>query len=149
MNPSMPQSYIDQHMAEDPARAAGQYLAESRSDLEAFVLREAVEACVPAGVRERPPVAGVHYVDLCYPLGGSADSMTLAIGHVEQDRETAVIDAVRCDDTHCQLFGSCDRAATLIYCKVANIYFNTRAQSIYYPHIRLRQKVQIERKVMT
>ena len=57
MNPSVPQSYIDRHIAEDAARAAAEYLAQFRSDLEAFVLREAVEACISVGVRERPPIA--------------------------------------------------------------------------------------------
>src|SRR4029077_7184174 len=54
MNPAVPQSFIDAHLAEDPARAQAEYFAQFRSDLDAFVLRETVEACVTAGVRERP-----------------------------------------------------------------------------------------------
>ena len=37
MNATVPQSYIDAHMEEDPARASAEYLAQFRSDLEAFV----------------------------------------------------------------------------------------------------------------
>ena len=35
MNATVPQSYIDAHMEEDPARATAEYLAQFRSDLEA------------------------------------------------------------------------------------------------------------------
>ena len=56
MNSNVPQSYIDMHVAEDPARAAAEYGAEFRSDLEAFVSREVVEACT-SDYHELPPVA--------------------------------------------------------------------------------------------
>jgi hypothetical protein len=95
MNPSVPQSYIDGHMADDPARAAAEYLAQFRTDLEAFVMREAVEACVSRGVFERGPLRGVAYAGFVDPSGGSADSMTLCIGHMEFTKQTAVIDAIR------------------------------------------------------
>jgi hypothetical protein len=42
---------------------------------------------------ELPPVTGTRYVAFVDPSGGSADSMTLAIGHRDGDR--AVLDAVR------------------------------------------------------
>jgi hypothetical protein len=95
MNPSVPQSYIDEHVAEDPARAAAEYGAQFRIDLEAFVQREAVERCVSPHVYERPPQYGIAYTAFVDPSGGSVDSMTLAIGHNEPNRETAVIDALR------------------------------------------------------
>ena len=44
MNSSVPQSYIDGHMEEDPARASAEYLALFRSDLEAWVSREVVSS---------------------------------------------------------------------------------------------------------
>jgi hypothetical protein len=81
MNPSVPQSVIDAAMERDAASAAAEYLAEFRRDIESFVNREAVEACVAAGVRERPPMSDVSYSAFVDPSGGSADSMTLAIGH--------------------------------------------------------------------
>jgi len=68
-------------------------MAEFRSDIESFVSREAVEACVSVGVRERAPVSGIRYSAFVDPSGGSADSMTLAIGHEHDD--VAILDAVR------------------------------------------------------
>jgi hypothetical protein len=63
--------------------------------LEAYVLREAVESCISLGVRERAPLNTVSYVGFVDPSGGSSDSMTLAIGHLDFNRETVIIDCVR------------------------------------------------------
>jgi hypothetical protein len=93
MNPLVPQRTIDEAMQADPVSAAAEWMAEFRSDIESFVSREAVEACVSVGVRERAPVFGIRYGAFVDPSGGSADSMTLAIGH-EQD-DVAILDAVR------------------------------------------------------
>jgi hypothetical protein len=93
MNPSVPQRIIDEAAERDPASAAAEYGAQFRSDVESFVNREAVEACVSVGVRERPPMSGVTYSAFVDPSGGSADSMTLAIGHQEDD--VVVLDAIR------------------------------------------------------
>jgi hypothetical protein len=93
MNPTVPQPVIDEAMERDPASAAAEYGAQFRSDVESFVNREAVEACVSVGVRERPPLSGVTYSAFVDPSGGSADSMTLAIGH--QEDNVAVLDAIR------------------------------------------------------
>jgi hypothetical protein len=95
MNPSVPQSYIDGHMAEDPARAAAEYLAQFRSDQQAFVLREAVDACISVGVHERPPMRGTTYFGFVDPSGGSGDSFTAAIGHSDFGREVVIVDALR------------------------------------------------------
>jgi hypothetical protein len=95
MNASVPQSYIDSHMADDPARAAAEYLAQFRSDLESFVAREAAEACISWGVRERPPLRDVAYVGFIDPSGGSSDAMALCVGHLDHNKETVVIDALR------------------------------------------------------
>jgi hypothetical protein len=93
MNPTVPQRVIDEAYERDPASAAAEYGAQFRSDVESFVSREAVEACVDVGVRERPPLSRLHYVGFVDPSGGSSDSMTLAIAHREGD--VAVLDAVR------------------------------------------------------
>jgi hypothetical protein len=94
MNGSVPQALIDQHLADDPARAGAEWLAQFRTDIEAFIAREAVEACVTPGVRERPP-RGTFYHGFVDPSSGSADSFTLAIGHNDISRDTIVIDALR------------------------------------------------------
>ena len=93
MNPLVPQRTIDEAMQADPVSAAAEWMAEFRSDIESFVSREAVEACVSVGVRERAPVSGIRYSAFVDPSGGSADSMTLAIGHEHDD--VAILDAVR------------------------------------------------------
>jgi hypothetical protein len=94
MNATVPQSYIDKHAADDPARAAAEYGAIFRTDIEAFLPREVVEACLVPGRRELPPVSGVSYVAFVDPSGGSAASMTLGIAHRGQDGHV-VLDAVR------------------------------------------------------
>ena len=93
MNPTVPQRVIDEATERDPASAAAEYGAQFRSDVESFVDRAALEACVSIGVRERPPMPGVSYSAFVDPSGGSADSMTLAIGH--QEENVVVLDAIR------------------------------------------------------
>ena len=92
-NPSLPQSVVDRAIERDPIAASAEWLGQFRSDLERFISIEAVEACVAVGVRERPPVSDVDYRGFVDPSGGSADSMTLAIGHKEGD--VVFVDALR------------------------------------------------------
>jgi hypothetical protein len=73
MNPTVPQRVIDEAMEQDPANAAAEYGAQFRSDIESFIAREAVEACITVGLRERAPITGVNYVAFVDPSGGSAD----------------------------------------------------------------------------
>ena len=94
MNSRVPQSVVDRAYAQDPASAAAEYGAEFRSDLQAYVPMEVVEAAVISGRRELPPVLGVSYVAFVDPSGGSGgDSFTIAVAHREGDRH--VLDAVR------------------------------------------------------
>jgi hypothetical protein len=83
MNPRVPQAVIDRAMERDAASAAAEYGAEFRADVDSFVSRAAVEAVVSPGVFERAPLARTKYFAFVDPSGGSADSMTLAIGHKE------------------------------------------------------------------
>lgn len=78
---------------DDPASAQAEYFAKFRADIEAFITREAIEACVSTGVFERGRTQGIRYSAFCDPSGGSADSMTLAIVHKEKG--IAVLDALR------------------------------------------------------
>ena len=94
MNPTVPAEVVDEALERDAVAGASEWLAQFRSDIESFVTREAVEACIEPGCRERPPVGGVPYWAFVDPSGGRADSMTLAIGHAE-GRECAVLDCVR------------------------------------------------------
>jgi hypothetical protein len=94
MNPTVPQNIVDSAYEEDPASAAGEYGAEFRSDVEAFVSQEAVDTCVVPGRLELPPVSSTRYVAFTDPAGGSGtDAMTLGIAHSEKDH--VVLDLVR------------------------------------------------------
>jgi hypothetical protein len=94
MNSSVPASIINDALEEDPASASAEYLAQFRSDLEAFVSQEVVDACTVPSRFELPPVSGVRYIAFVDPAGGSGtDSMTLAIGHHEGAH--AVLDLLR------------------------------------------------------
>jgi hypothetical protein len=97
MNPSVPESFIAAAYEDDPASAAAEYDAQSRSDIDGYVTREAIEACTSVGVFERPYIAGQRYHAFTDPSGGSSDSMTLAIGHLEQvnNEKTVILDAIR------------------------------------------------------
>lgn len=94
MNPTVPQSVIDAAYERDPSNAAAEYGAQFRSDVETFVSREAVEACVELGTFERPPVSGIRYFAFVDPSGGTSDSMTLAIAHADADG-AVIVDALR------------------------------------------------------
>ena len=93
MNPSVPQRVIDAAIEDDPASAAAEFLATFKIDVEGFVTREAVEACISAGTYERAPLSAVRYSAFVDPSGGSSDSMTLAVGH--RDGNTTVLDCLR------------------------------------------------------
>ena len=82
-------------MADDPARARAEYLAQFRTDVEGFVSPEIVDACV-GDFRERSPMTGFVYSGFVDPSGGSDAAMTLAIGHKTRTPEKQiVIDVVR------------------------------------------------------
>ena len=95
MNATVRQSYIDEHMQEDEARASAEYGAQFRIDREAFVTRERVTVCIPPCIFERPRNYHESHVAFVDPSGGSSDSMTLAIGHRDFTRKTIVLDALR------------------------------------------------------
>ena len=92
-NPDLPQSIIDKAMDRDPAAAAAEYMAQFRTDVEGFITREAVEACIGLNVRERPFERKHNYIAFVDPSGGSSDAMTLAIAHKEG--ETEILDLIR------------------------------------------------------
>ena len=94
MNPTVSQSVIDAALERDASDARAEWLAEFRDDLESFISRDTVLACVEPGVFERPPQSGVAYLSFVDPSGGSADSMTCATGHLEGEH-LVVIDCVR------------------------------------------------------
>ncbi len=93
MNPRVPQSYIDAETEKDPAAASAEYGGQFRTDVEQFLSREAIDACVSLGVRENTPISNVRYRAFVDPSGGSQDSFTLAISHRESGK--VIVDAIR------------------------------------------------------
>ncbi|MCW2078286.1 UNVERIFIED_ORG: hypothetical protein M2193_000461 [Bradyrhizobium japonicum] len=93
MNPEIDPAFLAQAYEDDPVSAAAEYGAQFRSDVEAFIAREAVEA-VTSDERERPYMPEFKYHAFADAAGGSgSDSFTLAIGHVEEG--TSVLDVIR------------------------------------------------------
>jgi hypothetical protein len=93
MNPTISQKLIDRDMALDPEAARAEWGAEFRSDLEAFLTIEAIQAVTVPGRYELPPMPDLHYSAFLDPSGGRKDAATLAIAHKEGD--LAVVDAAR------------------------------------------------------
>ena len=93
MNPTIPEFVVNEAMERDPASAQAEYLAQFRSDIEGFVLREVVDACISRGIYECPPEPGLKYCAFVDPSGGSSDSFTLAIAH--RDANQLILDALR------------------------------------------------------
>lgn len=93
MNPEIDPAFLAQAYEDDPVSAAAEYGAQFRSDVEAFIVREAVDA-VTSDERERPYLPDFKYFAFADAAGGSgSDSFTLAIGHVEKG--TSVLDVIR------------------------------------------------------
>jgi len=94
MNPLLSEKVVARAYERDPAAALAEYGAEFRTDIEAFVSREAIDAATVPGRLELPPIRNeLGYVAFVDPSGGAQDAMTLAIAHLEG--EIAVLDALR------------------------------------------------------
>ena len=93
MNPALPARVVDEAYARDPEAAAAEYGAQFRSDIEAFIQREVVEAATRPQPLELPYQSGLQYQAFVDPAGGGADEFTLAIGHIED--QILVVDVVR------------------------------------------------------
>jgi hypothetical protein len=92
MNPTVSKREIEKEYELDPENAKAEFGAEFRSDIETFLSRERVMACVKSELRERPPERQWSYAAFVDPSGGSSDSMTLAIAHKEN--VTVILDLV-------------------------------------------------------
>jgi hypothetical protein len=94
LNPLLPQDEIDRALEKDPVRNRAEYLSEWRSDVEGFIPREIVEACI-GDYHELPPSSGICYRCFVDAASGvpEGDSYAIAISHKLGDR--VVIDAIR------------------------------------------------------
>jgi hypothetical protein len=83
LNPLIDQQWIDQEMADDPQKAASEWLSEFRSDLSSYIDPMLIESAVDIGVTVRPPEAAKRYVSWIDASSGASDSFALAIAHAE------------------------------------------------------------------
>ncbi len=96
MNPALPQSVIHAAMTKNLARANADFLNIWRDDAGTnFMLLDEIEACIDAGVHERPRVPGVHYVAHIDAGPGIEASFALAIAHRIVGSNIAVLDLLR------------------------------------------------------
>jgi hypothetical protein len=93
MNPTLPADYLRRMEADDPDAYRSEVLGEFRGGVSTFFDPAALQACVEAGVRERPPERGRRYVCGVDPSGGRGDKFAVAIAH--RDGARAVLDVVR------------------------------------------------------
>jgi hypothetical protein len=97
MNPTLPQRVVDDAMAEDPARASAEYLAQFRSDISSLIDPRLIEDAMRPKPIILPRQSGTVYGAFVDPAGGGQDEFTLCIGHAEgkrRDGSRVVVDAV-------------------------------------------------------
>jgi hypothetical protein len=94
MNASLPARVVEAAYQADPASAAAEYGAEFRTDIEAFITRELIDACNVPGRHGLPPVRRTTYTAFVDPSGGAQDAFSLAIAHQETrgGREVSILD---------------------------------------------------------
>jgi len=93
MNPTLPQSIIDEALAEDYQSAKSEYLGEFRQDIVIWLPMQVIQSVVQTGRRELLPQYGIQYRAFVDVSGGRSDSSALAISHSHDKR--VVIDFVK------------------------------------------------------
>jgi len=94
MNPTIDRSLIKGALEDDPSAAKSEWEAEFRTDIEAFMPLEFIEAVIAPGRFELPKVERASYYGYLDPSGGRQDSMTLAIAHKENGGRV-ILDVLR------------------------------------------------------
>lgn len=90
MNPKADPEEIASAYVDDPQAAMAEYGAVFRDDLIGYISQETLEAITQRGRLGLSRRTGVQYFGFCDPSGGVNDSMTMAVGH--RDDNTAVLD---------------------------------------------------------
>jgi hypothetical protein len=96
LNPTISEKVIKRAMERDPVAGASEWLAAWRSDLQALLSPEMIEAAVDrARPLELPPMPELRGQYRCFadPSGGRRDAFGIAIGHREGD--LVIVDVAR------------------------------------------------------
>jgi len=97
LNPTLDSAIIEQALADDPAGAAAEWLAQFRDDVAGFIPYSVVDNCIVKDRVELKPQPGCYYhcfLDVASGIAKGGDSMTMAIAH-QADDGTIVLDLVR------------------------------------------------------
>lgn len=94
MNSTLPQSVVDDAMADDLQAAKSEYLGEFRDDIAEFMPRSLIESSVVKGRFELLPRPRTDYIAFADLSGGRSDDAALAIGHRENGKKV-VVDLLR------------------------------------------------------
>lgn len=95
MNPTIDKEIIKKALKEDPSAARAEWEAEFRTDIEAFMPTEFIEAVIIPERYELPKIEGVNYFGFIDPSGGRQDSMTLGIAHEDKNTGKIILDVIR------------------------------------------------------
>ncbi len=95
MNPSLSEEDIQAEIDEDPVGARAEFLNEWREDVQDYLPRSVVEACVVKDRTELMPRSRIEYRSFVDVSGGRKDPMALCIGHKEQNSRKVVIDFLK------------------------------------------------------
>ena len=93
MNPTLPQSIVDEAMEEDRASALAEYFGQFRDDVSGYLPRDVIERVVAPGRLELQPRQERKYFGFVDMSGGRVDSATLSIAH--RNEKKVVIDFLR------------------------------------------------------
>lgn len=95
MNPTVDKEFIASEYVKDPDKAAAEYGANFRMDIERGMSPEAIKDAIIEGRTEIPPQGGITYRAFVDPSGGINDSMTLAIAHETEVRAMELPENIR------------------------------------------------------
>jgi hypothetical protein len=90
MNPTILTDVIEKEMANDPAAARAEWLAEWREDIESFLSFELIQGAVVQGRGQIPWSEGIQYTCFIDPSGGRQDSFTLGIAHYGKNGKSII-----------------------------------------------------------
>lgn len=94
LNPTLPQSVVDDAMLEDPASARSEFLGLFRDDISAYLSRDVIERLVVPGRKELVFNPKLQYQSFADLSGGRSDLASLAIGHRDESGKV-ILDLIR------------------------------------------------------